>query len=172
MKNWLITGPPRCGKTTLIKRVSREPGVDQLVGGFITEEIRREGERIGFEIITYPEGNRGLLARKGLRSSYRLGRYGICLEDLEDIGCTAIEKAVSSEKIVVVDEIGKMELFSQKFKDILLEALDSSQPVLATIMERGHEFADRIKRRKDVHLRVLRREHFEILYDDVLKWMR
>ncbi len=104
-------------------------------------------------------------------SPYRLGRYGINLEDLEEIGCTAIEKAISSRKIVIVDEIGKMELFSQKFKDILLEALDSSQPLLATIMNRKHEFADRIKRRKDVRIRLLRREHFEILYDDILTWI-
>jgi len=169
--NLLITGPPRCGKTTLIKRVSGEPDIALKVGGFITEEIRRKGERIGFEIITCPDGKRGLLARKGLRSSYRLGRYGICLEDLENIGCTAIEKALSSNKIVVIDEIGKMELFSQKFRDVLLEALRSSPPVLATVMEREHDFADRIKRRADVQLRLLRRENFESLYKDVLKWI-
>ena len=171
MKNLLITGPPRCGKTTLIKKISQEPRFIQRLGGFITEEIKENGDRIGFEIITYPEGKRGLLARKAMPSPYRLGRYGINLEDLEEIGCTAIEKAVSSGKIVVVDEIGKMELFSRKFKTILLEALDSTQPVLASIMERKHEFADRIKSRKDVLVRVLRKEHFKLLYDDILKWM-
>jgi len=71
----------------------------------------------------------------------------------------------------VIDEIGKMELFSRKFKDILLEALDSSQPVLASIMERKHEFVDRIKSRKDVQIRLMRKEHFELLYDDILKWI-
>jgi len=171
LKNLLITGPPRCGKTTLIKKISQEPRFIQRVGGFITEEIRKNGDRIGFEIITYPEGKRGLLARKTLPSPYRLGRYGINLEDLEEIGCVAIEKAISSRKIVVIDEIGKMELFSRKFKDILLEALDSSQPVLASIMERKHEFVDRIKSRKDVQIRLMRKEHFELLYDDILKWI-
>ncbi len=172
MKNLLITGPPRCGKTTLIRRFSQDPEFAPKVGGFITEEIRKKGNRIGFEIIAYPEGKRGLLALKGLPSPHRLGRYGVNLEDLEEIGCAAVEKAISSSKVVIIDEIGKMELFSRKFRDVLVEALDSAQPVIATIMERSHPFADRIKKRSDVLLRALGRENFEILYEDVLKWMR
>lgn len=172
MKNLLITGPPRCGKTTLIRKISQEPEFAHKLGGFITGEIRKEGNRIGFEIITCPEEKRGLLALKGLPSAHRLGRYGVNLEDLENIGCTAVEKAISSNKAIIIDEIGKMELFSQKFRRVLLKALDSGQPVLATVMERKHPFADQIKRRSDVHVRVLKRENFEILYEDVLEWMR
>ena len=171
MNNLLITGPPRCGKTTLIKKISTYPTFLGKVGGFITEEIRQKGDRVGFQIISYPEGKRGVLARKGTPSSYRLGSYGVNLQDLESIGCEAIEKALSSGHIIIVDEIGKMELFSKKFRNILYQALDSPQKVLATIMERRNEFADGIKGRKDVIIQNLSRMNFEKAYEDVLKWM-
>lgn len=171
MKNLFITGPPRCGKTTLIKKVSAHPALSGKVGGFITEELREKGERVGFQIIAYPDAQRGILARKGMPSSYRLGSYGVNLEDLESIACCAIEKALSRDKIIIVDEIGKMELFSKKFKNILLEALDSPQKVLATIMERRNEFADRIKRRKDVKVLLLNRQNFETIFQDVAEWI-
>jgi nucleoside-triphosphatase len=171
LNNLLITGPPRCGKTTLIKKTSIHPDFSGEVGGFITEEIREKGDRVGFQIISYPEGKRGVLARKGMPSLYHLGSYGVNLYDLESIGCAAIEKALSSGHIIIVDEIGKMELFSKKFRGILAQALDSPQKVLATIMERRNEFTDRIKTRKDVTILKVNRINFETSYQDVLKWM-
>ena len=171
MNNLLITGPPRCGKTTLIKKISAHPAFLGKVGGFITEEIRKKGDRVGFQIISYPESKRGILARKGISSPYRLGSYGVNLQDLESIGCEAIEKALSSGHIIIVDEIGKMELFSKKFRNILYQALDSPQKVLATIMERRNEFADRIKGRTDVIILKVNKLNFETAYEDVLKWM-
>ena len=171
MNNLLITGPPRCGKTTLIKKISIHPTFLGKAGGFITEEIREKGDRVGFQIISYPEGKQGILARKGIPSSYRLGSYGVNLQDLESIGCEAIEKALSSGHIIIVDEIGKMELFSKKFRNILYQALDSPQKVLATIMERRNEFADMIKGRKDVIIQNLSRMNFETVYQDVVKWL-
>ena len=171
MNNLLITGPPRCGKTTLIKKISVHPTFSGKIGGFITEEIREKGDRVGFQIISYPEGKRGVLARKGMPSSNRLGSYGVNLQDLESIGCAAIEKALFSGHIIIVDEIGKMELFSKKFRGILTQALDSPQKVLATIMERRNEFTDRIKARKDVTILKVNRLNFETSYQDVLKWM-
>ena len=171
MNNFLITGPPRCGKTTLIKKICNHPAFSGEPGGFITEEMREKGDRIGFQIISYPEGKRGVLARKGMLSPYRLGSYGVNLQDLESIGCAAIEKALSSGHVIIVDEIGKMELFSKKFRAILTQALDSPQKVLATIMERRNEFTDRIKARKDVKMLRLNRINFEASYQDVLKWV-
>jgi nucleoside-triphosphatase len=167
----LITGPPRCGKTTLIKKIGAHPSFSGKMGGFITEEIRKKGDRVGFQIITYPEGKRGVLARKGMHSPYRLGSYGVNLLDLESIGCAAVEKALSSGLIIIVDEIGKMELYSRNFREILLWALEAPQKLLATIMERKNEYADRIKERKDVRLLRLNRQTFETAFQDIVKWM-
>ncbi len=172
MNNFLITGPPRCGKTTLLLRIIQDSSLSDKVGGFITEEMREKGERIGFKIVSLPDNEEGLLAKKGFSSPFRVGKYGVHLEDLENIGCTAIEDALRSEKAVVVDEIGKMELFSKKFKNTLLKALDSPLKVLATVMERENEFADRIKRRPDVALARLERNNFETVLREVQSWFK
>ncbi len=171
LKNILVTGPPRCGKTTLILRISRDPSFSQRTAGFITEELREEGERIGFKIIALPEKKEGILAHKGYPSPYRVGKYGVDIEDLERIGCSALEEALNTRRVLLIDEIGKMELFSKKFKDILLMALDSPQKILATIMERPNEFADRIKERRDVKLFHLTRENFDPTYSEIKKWL-
>jgi len=168
----LIIGPPRCGKTTLIIRISQDNLFSNRVGGFITEEIREKGERVGFKIISLPDNKEGLLARKGFSSPFRVGKYGVYLEDLENIGCSAIDDALRSRKTILVDEIGKMELFSEKFRTTLLKALDSPQKVLASIMERKNEFADRIKRRHDTKLALLNGDNFECVFREVLEWLK
>jgi len=171
VKNLLITGFPRSGKTTLIKKLLRINSVAKKAGGFITEEIRKNRERIGFNIVTVPEGRTGLLAQIGLPSPYRVGRYGVNIKMLEELGCHAILHAKASRNLIIVDEIGKMELFSEKFRSTLIEVLDSPQKVIATIMERPNAFADRTKQRPDVRLLLLVRENFEDVFKEVLNWL-
>ncbi len=88
------------------------------------------------------------------------------------IGCAAIEDALHSRKTILLDEIGKMELFSDKFKNTLLEALNSPQKLLASIMERRNEFADGIKNRTDVKLALLCRNNFEALFTEIQNWIK
>lgn len=171
MNNYLITGPPRCGKTTLIMKIRQVGSLSAKVTGFITEEVRERGERTGFKLISLSEKKEGYLAKKGFPSPYRVGRYGVNIEDLEDIGCSAIEKGLLSGKVIFIDEIGKMELFSAKFRKILLDALDSPQKVLASIMERNNDFADGIKKRSDVKLIRLHRDNFEQVFEEVKDWL-
>ena len=171
LNNYLITGPPRCGKTTLVIKLIQNRLLSGRFAGFITQEVREKGERIGFKIISLPDKKEGFLAKKSFSSPYRVGKYGVNLKDLDDIGCPAIEDALDSNKTIVVDEIGKMELFSEKFKNSLLKALDSSQKVLASIMGGRNEFADRVKSRTDVTLVRLNRDNFESVFEKVLEWL-
>ncbi|MFB0566171.1 MAG: NTPase [Candidatus Aminicenantaceae bacterium] len=171
MKNLLISGLPRCGKTTLIKKIIDNQSTSDKFGGFITEEIREKGERVGFKIISFPEREEGFLARKGFPSRCHLGSYGVNFEHLEKIGVASIQRALALGKIVVVDEIGKMELFSKKFKYILAQALNSPQKVLATIMERKNEFADKVKGRYDVKLIILNQDNFQNVFYEVQNWL-
>ncbi len=167
----LITGLPRSGKTTLVKKLLEEDILKNRAGGFLTEELKEEGERIGFIIITIPEGRTDFLAKKGVFPPFFVGRYGVNIEALERLGCESIAEALCAKKIIIVDEIGKMELFSKQFRDVLLKALNSPQKVLATIMERPNPFSDRIKKRSDVKVFHLCRKNFWHVFEEVKKWI-
>jgi nucleoside-triphosphatase THEP1 len=147
-KNVLITGPPGCGKTTLIERIAA--GIGRPVAGFLTREIRERGKRVGFCVETF-DGRKGTLAHVSVQSHARVGKYGVDIKVLEAIAVPSFHP-VSAEVLVVVDEIGKMECFSPLFRKAVLKVLDSQNPVLASIAERGDPFIESIKSRKDVQV--------------------
>jgi nucleoside-triphosphatase len=145
----LVTGRPGCGKTTLIKHVVRDLG--QPAGGFYTEEMRASGRRVGFKLVTL-DGDEAVLAHVDFKTPERVGKYGLDLSALETVGVEAVRRAVGGQRLVVIDEIGPMEIRSATFCDAVLEALDSQVPLLATIVARSLPFADTIKIRSDVTL--------------------
>lgn len=141
-KTILLTGRPRAGKTTVLKEVIEElPGKG---GGFYTAEIRRGGRRQGFKIITLG-GREGTLAHVNIKGAPRVSKYGVNMEDLEKVGVTAIWQAIRERDYVVIDEIGKMELFSPAFKEATLAAIESDKMVIGTITMSSHPWADRLK---------------------------
>jgi nucleoside-triphosphatase len=160
----LLTGRPGCGKTTVIKRV-----VDNLprrAGGFYTEEIRDGGTRAGFKIVTL-DGQEVVFAHVDLKTPQHVGKYGLDLPALEGIGVGAVHQAVRSRRLVVIDEIGPMEIRSAIFRGAVNEALDSGVPVLATIFARSLPFTDAIKSRPDVTLIEVGRDNRERLVSEL-----
>lgn len=129
----LLTGKPRVGKTTLIEKAILELKNKYKLDGFITKEIREKGERKGFEIIKI-DGEKKLLSHKDFKSPYIVGKYGVNLHNLEEI----IDKIdFKNCDILVIDEIGKMELLSQKFFIWIRDVLKNKKPrVLGTIGEK------------------------------------
>jgi len=156
----LLTGRPGCGKTTLIKRVVNN--LPQRAGGFYTEEIRDRGTRVGFKIVTL-DGDEVVFAHVALKTSERVGKYRLDLSALEAVGVKAIREAVQAQRLVVIDEIGPMEIRSAIFQDAVNKALDSEVPVLATIFGRSLPFTDAIKSRPDVTLIEVRPDNRERL---------
>ncbi|MGB9598533.1 MAG: NTPase [Minisyncoccales bacterium] len=156
IKNVFITGLPGCGKTTLLKEVLEELKLN--AGGFYTQEIREKGIRKGFKIITL-DGKEGILAHVNIKNPYRVSKYGVNIEDIDRIAVPSILEGLKENKIIVVDEIGKAELFSKKFKQAVLKALDSKNKVLGTIMLEENPFCDEIKKRKDTKIFYLKREN-------------
>ena len=158
----LLTGRPGCGKTTLIKRVVSELALP--AGGFYTEEIRHRGHRVGFKIITLG-GEEAVLAHVDFNTTQRVGKYGLDLRALESIGTEAIRAAVRARRLVVIDEIGPMEIRSLVFCDVVKEALDSpdTSGFLGTITARSFPFTNAIKKGHNVTLIEVRPNNREQL---------
>jgi nucleoside-triphosphatase len=130
----LLTGAPGVGKTTLlIKAVNGLKAKGFSVGGMISREAREGNVRIGFEILDLTSSKRGWLAHLNQKFGPQVGKYRINIEDLEKIGAAAIAGAVEKYNVIAIDEIGPMELFSQKFKQAAKQALESRKLVLAVV---------------------------------------
>jgi nucleoside-triphosphatase len=160
MKNVLVTGRPGVGKTSVIEAVARE--FPQVAGGFTTSEIQERGVREGFHVTTL-DGKSAVLAHVNFRGRVRVAKYGVDLPAFEQLALPAMDDAILRRRIVVIDEIGKMELASEIFCDVVEKALDSPAIVLAAIMERPHPYADQIKRRTDVVILEVTAENRDLL---------
>jgi nucleoside-triphosphatase len=164
-RNLLLTGSPGSGKTTVITRLAELLG--GRAGGFYTAEIRQRGRREGFEIVTL-SGKRAVLAHADFASSFRVGRYGVDPESLrEAVSELKLYLTRKEPKCLLIDEIGKMELFNPEFRETVLAALDSSFPVVATILAKPHPFCDSLKRRRDVRLIEVDRANREKLPEEL-----
>jgi len=161
--NLLLTGPPGVGKTTLIRKVI-EP-LDIKVGGFWTEEIRSEGRRVGFRITS--NVGEDVLAHVNSPSPFRVAKYGVNVSAFERVGVAAIEEAVADADLIVMDELGRMELFSKRFQEVALRALDSPKPVLGVIQNRADPFLDSIRARSDVAVVRVTPENRGLILDDL-----
>jgi len=165
---YLLCGPPGVGKTTLIREAVSSLG--QTAGGFYTREIRNHGARQGFEIVTLDERT-GVLAHVEFQSPCRVGKYGVAVGNLEDIGVAALRQATRECDLVVVDEIGKMELFSLAFREAVREALDSGKRLLGTIMLASHPWADHLKRDARVEVVAVSRANRNQRAKEVQEWL-
>ena len=148
-----VTGHPGAGKTTLVERVLA--AVPLRAGGMITKEIRKVGRRVGFAVIDVATGEEGVLAHIHREEGPRLGRYRVNLADLEGIGAAAIERAIRECDLVVVDEVGPMELKSPRFISAVTRALEQAKNLLVTVHRASnHHLAYRIRHECDLLIRL------------------
>ena len=157
------------GKTTIVRQA-----LDKLrgkAGGFYTEEIRVSGVRQGFRIVTL-EGESAILAHIDIKSPHRVSKYGVDVESLDRVGVSALRQAIQECDLVVIDEIGKMELFSPAFRESVLEAINSGKRVLGTIMLSSHPWADEIKRHPSVTLIPLTMANRSQVLKQVVEWVK
>ena len=144
----LVHGRPGVGKTTLIKKILGR--LKDKAEGFYTEEIKEVGKRLGFRIKTL-DGKQAILGHVNFKSPNQVGKYGVNLEEFERVALPPLEKALTEGNMVVIDEIGKMELFSGRFQNLVKKILDSSAPVLATIGKSAHPFISKVLKRSDIY---------------------
>ncbi len=167
----LLTGRPGVGKTTWIRQVAEALG--PRAGGFYTEEIRGPQGRLGFRLVTL-DGQAETFAHVDWirRVPFRVGRYGVDVAVLDRLGVAAIRRAMAEKEIVLVDEIGKMELLSPAFREALEAVAAGPRPLIATITASPHPWADAFKRRPGVELWELTPAHREALLARALQWVQ
>mgnify|MGYP002395935951 CR=1 FL=1 len=143
-----ITGKPKIGKSTVIKGViMRLQAGGIAVGGMLTSELHERGRRVGFSIEDIQSGMKGILAHVRQRGP-TIGKYGVNLTDLDSIGAHSIIDALArpEPRIIIVDEIGPMELKSRKFIEAVENAMKSDKHLIVTVHQKSdHELVRQIK---------------------------
>lgn len=143
MTHILLTGPPQCGKTTVIQKVVADfPG---LAAGFYTREVRERGRRVGFEIVTLA-GDTALLSHVDFPGPLRIGKYGVNLDNFRQVALPTLEVAPDVE-LIVVDEVGKMECLSDEFVAAMERLWAAPVMLVATVAEKGGGFIAVLKQK-------------------------
>ncbi len=163
---YLLTGVPGSGKTSVIKQIAAV--YSSQATGFYTEEIRTDGTRNGFRLVAL-SGEQGILASTNFSSPYRVGKYSVDIDALERIGVPAL---LIDRPLVVVDEIGKMEMLSLQFRETILRVIRSGRPMLATVMLHHHAWSDVIKNLPEVNLMMLNRQNRESILSEIRDWLK
>lgn len=166
---YLLTGRPGTGKTSLIKQALAD--FKGRAGGFYTEEMRSGGARLGFKLVTL-DGREAILAHIDFDKRYRVSKYGVDIESLDKVGVSALHRAAEHGDLVIIDEIGKMELFSANFRETVRQIIDSNKRVLGTIMLDSNPYADAIKRQPQVKLAEVTAANRQKVLADLGDWLR
>jgi nucleoside-triphosphatase len=163
----ILTGTPGVGKTTVLANtVSVLKGRNVIIGGMFSREVREGSERIGFEIIDITSLSRGWLARVDQQSGPQVGKYHVNINDLESVGAKAISDATENSDLVAIDEIGPMELFSTKFRDAIVKALDSKKLVIAVVHQKAQDqLLFDVRNRSDVETFVVTSKNRGMLHE-------
>ena len=164
----LITGFPSVGKTTLCKKIFHALKDEIKIGGMITEEIREQGKRVGFKMTDLSSGKEGILAHVDFKGNKKIGKYGVNIEELENIGISALENAMQCD-LIILDEIGPMELLSKRFSDKVGEIFAMPKNILATIHFRSRH---PIRNRRDVELYILNEANRNWVAEEIINRIR
>ncbi|KAJ8727920.1 hypothetical protein PYW08_016305 [Mythimna loreyi] len=175
-KFFILTGDPGVGKTTLTKKISTEISSKGIKAtGFYTEEVRKNRTREGFDVVTL-DGTRGRLARDlSLLSGpvkHKVGKYGVLIQEFENVAMPSLAKPDTQAHLLVIDEIGKMEFFSEPFKNAIrtIFAPSSNCTVLATIpVRKGDQLIESIRNNSQAKLWMVTRENRNFIHEEILR---
>ncbi len=169
IRNLLLTGSPGCGKTTVLERVAAQLG-DLRLAGFLTRELREQGQRVGFEAIGL-RGGRVILAHVRFRSLVSVGRYGVDPECLIPLINDEMVRPPGTVDAYLIDEIGKMECHCRPFTEAVRRLLEGPVPLLATIALGGGGFIAEVKKRPDVQIVEVTDGNRQTLPEQIAAWV-
>jgi nucleoside-triphosphatase len=170
MNNLLLTGPPGCGKTTVVQQVAEHLRGLRLAG-FLTLELREHGQRVGFEAVGLG-GHRAVLAHVRFRSPVSVGRYGVESDRLVPLVEEELVRPAGTVDAFLIDEIGKMECLCPPFVATMRRLLCEPIPVVAAIALRGGGFIAEVKERPDVKIVEMTRGNRDNLPGQIAAWAK
>lgn len=149
-----ITGLPGAGKTHALRKVVEMLEVEGIkVGGMITDALKEKGKKVGFMVQDLLTKEEGVLAHIDSDSEVRFLEYGVNMDMLDNIGVKAIESSIDLADVIVIDEVGKLEVESQNFVEVVKDALEADKPLLLTLHKKSRNpLLQDIRRRDDVRI--------------------
>ncbi len=148
-----LSGLPSIGKTTtLLKTINILESQNYKIGGIVTEEVVEDGKKVGFYLLDWTTKEKKIFAHKDFQSRYKVGKYGLDIKLLEDLGIRALEEAKEAD-VIVIDELGKMESESKKFVNAVKEILDMDKNIIITVHKKSrNSLLQEIRRRDDIRI--------------------
>jgi len=169
-----ITGLPGAGKThALIKVIEMLEANGKSVGGMITEPIIEDKKRTGFIVRDWATKENAVMAHVDISSKFMVGKFGVDLEALESVGVNAITNACKEADVIVIDEVGRMEVESEKFVKAVKDALDVDKPMLLTLHKKSRNpLLQDIRRRDDIRILEVTPINRNLLPYKIMKLMK
>jgi len=169
-----ITGLPGAGKTYALLKVIEMLEVDGLkVGGMITEPIVKKNRREGFYVMDWATKERRVFASKDIESKTMVGRFGVDVMALEEVGVQALKFATASSNVIVIDEVGKMEVESPNFIAAVKEALEADKPLILTLHKKSRNpLLQDIRRRDDLRILEVTQVNRNLLPYKIVKLLK
>ena len=169
-----ITGLPGAGKTHALLKVIEMLEMEEIkVGGMITQPIIEEKKRTGFNVIDWDTKRSAVLAHVNIESKFTVGKFGVDLDALEEIGVSSLKKAAEEADVIVIDEVGRMEVESSSFIDTVKDALDMDKPILLTLHKKSRNpLLQDIRRRDDVRILEVTPINRNLLPYKIMKLMK
>lgn len=166
----LMTAAPGTGKSTAIQKIISLIGKDRC-GGVYAGEIAENGERTGFKITTL-DGKEGVLSSIYSSSPLRVAEFGVNLEEFESICLPALKDALENKEVLIIDEIGPMQMYSKAYQDMLIQIAESGKTAVGTIYQGPYPWIDEFKKHKNVELIELSLENRDWLPAHIVKTMK
>lgn len=159
-KNILIDGLPRVGKTTAVQRILSLAKV--RCGGFFSQAQTKQFYT-NFRLVSVQGPHRSMSSQTLLRRFDIPGVVGFNLEDLENFGNPALLHALETCDVVVIDQLGTLEVSSDKFRRVVDLVLASDKVCLATLTSSNVPYIEAIRKRPDVAVYDINRSNRMLL---------
>jgi len=169
-----ISGLPGAGKThALLKVIEMLEADGHKVGGMVTEPIIRRNRREGFYVMNWATKEKRVLASKDIESKTTVGKFGVDVTVLEEVGVAALRDATANSDVIVIDEVGKMEVESPTFVQAVKDALDADKPLILTLHKKSRNpLLQDIRRRDDLRILEVTQVNRNLLPYKIVKLMK